>query len=124
MTILRDLKEWLDPVTYHDIVRQIYLNLDLASLKSARQVCREWDRLVMGEVWGSDEGRREVERKLASQWRHGQPVRRETELPELKDGEVRALCCDEKNIAVFLRSYGVWHLSMYNSSDCSLIYQH
>ena len=121
---MKDLKEGLDPVTYHDIVRQIFLNLDLASLKSARQVCREWDRLVMGEVWGSDEGRREVKRKLASQWRHGQPVRREI---ELEDGEVRELCCDDKNIAVFLRSGAgddIWHLRMYNASDCSLIYQH
>ena len=49
VTIMKNLKEKLDPVTYHDIVRQIFLNLDLASLKSARQVCKEWDGLVMGE---------------------------------------------------------------------------
>ena len=61
----------------------------------------------MGEVWGSDEGRREVERKLASQWRHGQPVRREIELPDEVTKEVHALCCDERNIVVFLHSYYV-----------------
>ena len=100
---MKDLKERLDPVTYQDIVRKIFLNLGLASLKSARQVCKEWDRLVMGEVWGSGEGRREVERKLSSQWKHGEPVRREIELSDDDTSIIHALCCDERNIAVFLR---------------------
>ena len=71
---MKDLKEGLDPVTYHDIVRQIFLNLDLTSLKSSRQVCREWDRLVMGEVWGSGEGRRKVELRPVGQWAASRPL--------------------------------------------------
>ena len=129
---MKDLKERLDPVTYRDLVRQIFLHLDLASLKSARQVCKEWDGLVMGEVWGSGEGRWEVERKLSSQWKHGEPVRREIKLSNVETNKVYAMCCDERNIAVFLRNsegeHGTkhgsnWHLKLYNTTDLSLVYR-
>ena len=67
--ILTWLKDSFDVPTYSNLVRNIFLNLDPKSLKRARQVCKEWDRLVMVEVWGSEEGRREMENKLDKQWR-------------------------------------------------------
>ena len=75
--VLTWLKETYDVDTYHNLVRNIFLNLDPISLKRARQVCKEWDQLVMKEVWGSEEGRREMERRLDMRWREAQPTRRE-----------------------------------------------
>ena len=67
--ILTWLRDSFDMLTYSNLVRNIFLNLDPKSLKRARQVCKEWDELVMKEVWGSVEGRKELERKLDEQWR-------------------------------------------------------
>ena len=75
--VLMWLRETYDVTTYHNLVRKIFLNLDPISLKRARLVCKEWDRLVMAEVWSSEEGRREMERRLDLQWRKAQPIRRE-----------------------------------------------
>ena len=61
--VLTWLKESYDATTYHNLVRNIFLNLSPNCLKKARQVCKEWDGLVKDEVWGSKEGRQEMERK-------------------------------------------------------------
>ena len=99
VTILQDLKEKLNYLVYRDVIRQIFLNLDPVSLKRARLVCREWDELVKREIWGSDEGRRVMERRLDRQWREARPGKKEIDFPE---GEVVNIACDETHIAVNL----------------------
>ena len=98
-TIIKDLKENLNPLIYRNIIRQIFLNLDHVSLKRARQVCREWDDLVKREVWGSEEGRREMERRLDRQWREAEPTRREVTLVGCRSWGINA-SCDETHIAI------------------------
>ena len=44
------------PMTH--VLRHIFQDLNGESLHRARQVCREWDRVIRVEVWGSTAGRR------------------------------------------------------------------
>ena len=59
-------------------------------------MCKEWDQLIKTEVWGSEEGRRVMERRLEIQWRHAQPTRKEVEVPGYNVVDVT---CDETHIA-------------------------
>merc|ERR1719187_2116706 len=125
--VLAWLKETYDVATYHNLVRNIFLNLDPRSLKRARQVCKEWDRLVMKEVWGSEEGRREMERRLDMRWREAQPTRIEV---LVRPGyNVDSATCDDIHIAVIAVRREGWRtlesrLVLYSATDLSLIYDH
>ena len=55
------------------VLRHIFQHLNGESLHRARQVCREWDRVIRVEVWGSTEGRRAVEARLHNNWLTAQP---------------------------------------------------
>ena len=120
--VLTWLKETYDVDTYHNLVRNIFLNLDPRSLKRARQVCKEWDRLVMKEVWGSEEGRREMERRLDMRWREARPTRREVIGRPGYDVDIAT--CDDIHIAVIAVRREGWNsrLVLYNATDLSLIY--
>ena len=61
----------------NEIFSKILLMLDGRSLHSARQVCQEWNSAIKGEVLGTVEGRREMERTLQHQWRLGAPGKME-----------------------------------------------
>merc|ERR1719402_1500995 len=129
VTVLKDLKERFDPDTYRDLVRSVFLNLGPVSLKRARQVCKEWDELVMKEVWGSVEGRKELERKLDEQWRRAQPTRSEI---LLGPGYcVFGVSCDETHITAIITDNnhnevgrGEWHILLYRMMDLSQVYDH
>ena len=121
--VLAWLKETYDVTTYRNLVRNIFLNLNPRSLKMARQVCKKGDWLVMKEVWGSEEGRREMERRLDRQWREAQPTRREV---VVRLGyEVLRATCDETHIAVTACRMVDWRfedrLFLYSAMDLSLI---
>ena len=129
---MKDLGDWLDPITYRYICRRILLNLDLASLKSARLVCRHWDRLVMEEVWGSREGRMEVEKKLDDHWRHGQPRGYQIELYDMHvpflghdPWTMTKADCDDTSLMIIAReprSSWCHFLRLYSMQDLSLVY--
>jgi len=57
---------------------EIFDNLDGISLHSCRQVCSEWSRFILRELWGSLAGRRKLNQKLKNQWRFCNPREFET----------------------------------------------
>ena len=65
-------KPW-EPGTLPDVLYLVFRYLNGESLHRARQVCREWDRVIRVEVWGSTEGRRAVEARLHNNWLSAQP---------------------------------------------------
>ena len=65
-------KPW-EPGTLPDVLYLVFRFLNGESLHRARQVCREWDRVIRVEVWGSRAGRREVEARLQHNWLSAQP---------------------------------------------------
>ena len=93
-------------------------------------MCKEWDRLVKKEVWGSE--RREMERRLDIQWREAQPTRRVVEVPGYV---VWCVTCDETHIAVLalkkveveedeeMEEDDYVRLFVYSATDLSLIYE-
>ena len=52
----------------------ILLWLDGRSLHTCRQVSSSWDQFIRREVWASQVGRSQLERRLRLQWRHAQPT--------------------------------------------------
>ena len=61
----------------NEIFSKIVMKLDGRSLHTARQVCQDWNSAIKGEVLGTVEGRREMERTLQHQWREATPARLE-----------------------------------------------
>ena len=58
------------------IHRAIFLELDARSLKSARQVSRQWNMFIKSQLWMNKKMRKRLEKRLAEQWRGNQPMRR------------------------------------------------
>ena len=69
------------------VVEAILLLLDPSDLKSARLVCRNWDRFIKTQLWGSDKaGRKQLEKRLERRWRQVMPWRREIQMGALGAG--------------------------------------
>lgn len=45
-----------------------FLLLHPRDLKACRLVCREWNKFIKDEVWGSSKGRKELTKKLVDRW--------------------------------------------------------
>ena len=78
------------------IKQEIFLYLDFTSLHTARQVCKEWDKFIMEWIWCSSKGVKQMECKLASQWRTGQPHKRHFDI----QSKGFYLAVDEKEVGL------------------------
>ena len=52
-----------------NVLRDIFLYLDPISLKNCKLVNSNWCNFIDENLWGSKTGRRELERRLVSQWK-------------------------------------------------------
>ena len=57
----------------NEVFTRILVQLDGASLHTARQVSQEWNAFIKEQVLGTVGGRREMERTLQHQWREATP---------------------------------------------------
>eukprot|EP00092_Neocalanus_flemingeri_P034964 GFUD01038045.1.p1 GENE.GFUD01038045.1~~GFUD01038045.1.p1 ORF type:complete len:386 (-),score=81.35 GFUD01038045.1:2-1159(-) len=57
---------------------EIFLHLSGVNLHTCRQVCQEWNRFIIKELWGSQAGRKKLNKKLENQWRFSNPREFET----------------------------------------------
>ena len=78
------------------IKQEIFLYLDFTSLHTARQVCKEWDKFIMERIWCSSKGVKQMERQLESQWRTGQPHKRNFDI----QSKGFYLAVDEKEVGL------------------------
>ena len=46
------------------VLQKVFLYLDPYSLKSSRQVCREWNNFIRNRLWRSPYGRRKIIERL------------------------------------------------------------
>ena len=92
------------PTAYLHIHLIIFLELDPKSLKTARQVSKEWDHFIRSQLWMNKNMRKRLEKRLVKQWRMNQPMRRDLELGG--DTVVDMICCNETHVAVFCRVVG------------------
>ena len=56
-----------------ELLQQIFLYLDPGSLHNSRQVCQQWNDFIRGSVWGSQRGRRSLQRRLHHNWLTSEP---------------------------------------------------
>ena len=90
------------------------LLLDPGDLKTCRLVCREWNKFIKDEVWGSSKGKKELTKKLADRWlsvdampvelrqvpKHGETYYREEHDSFTQLHHVKNIFCNNRNIFV------------------------
>ena len=91
-----------EPTAYLHIHLAIFLKLDAKSLKSARQVSRDWNKFITTQIWMNKKMRKRLKQKLDKQWRRNLPVRRELVLGDEGMVDILMMCCNETHLAVFL----------------------
>ena len=94
-----------EPTAFLHIHLAFFMELGPKSLKSARQVCKEWNQFIKSQIWMNKEMRKRLEKRLVQQWRMNQPSKRELQFGEKRDDwrEVVSVCCNETHVAVFCR---------------------
>ena len=105
------------------VVDRIFVLLNPSDLKSARLVCKDLDKYIKDEVWGSVWGRNQLSKKLERRWKEVMPWRREISIGG--DFRVITICCNDRKMAVFVEETdtGDEHLRIYNLSDLAMEYQ-
>ena len=51
-----------------EIQVNIFLLLPSESLHECRQVCREWNNIIMDKIWNSKDGRKRLQNRLERNW--------------------------------------------------------
>ena len=51
-----------------ELLVEIFLQLPSESLHECRQVCYEWNNIIMDGIWNSKKGRKHLENKLEKNW--------------------------------------------------------
>lgn len=106
----------------YNVLKEIFLYLDPKSLKNCKLVNSSWCCFIDENLWGSKTGRKELERRLKSQWTDEEinPAKQTFDIGPVNssasDGEIAVLGCRGK--AVVLRISSGEILSEMNHKRC------
>ena len=82
-----------------ELWQKIFLMVDGVSLHKARQVCKDWNELIVEQIWNTRVGRTSLETRLKHNWKQGEPQESE-ELLTFIDSKAHLLGMSDHYIAV------------------------
>ena len=82
-----------------ELCQMIFLMLDGVNLHKARQVCKDWNKFIVQQIWNSRVGRTSLETRLNHNWKLGEPTKSE-ELLTFDDNKAYLLGMSEQYLAV------------------------
>lgn len=124
---------------YRDLdqpLQRIFLALDSVSLKTSRQVCKDWGIFIKRRIWGSNPGSfpyRTLRSKLEHHWRHATPDVRTVSLLETGGDDpyppfsshVHCVSCDDYVVICGMKNaearvFDIQTLELVTVLDCSI----
>lgn len=111
---------WMFEQDMDQCLQHVFLDLDPASLKASRMVCRQWNQFILKRVWGAK--RKVLLEQVQRKWRKGSVSRtsleRGSDNPEGFDS-ITFINCDDRVITVS-RESGL--VSVWNTADNSKMF--
>jgi len=78
-----------------EVVATVLLLLAPEDLKACRRVCRTWNTLILGRLWGTRAGRRALQVKARNRWRTSKATT--MELGKARS-QIHSIHCDDRFI--------------------------
>ena len=99
-TTEQNIFDLLDLKNLYLLKVDIFSRLDYKSLHTSRQVCKEWNQLILEEFWFSRTRRPMMKRRLLTEWKTAEPVKRTYNFPSTKGFY---LACDNQTVCMGTR---------------------